>query len=177
MNLNTQLQLLAEYNQWQNQQLYKAASALSATELAADKGAFFGSILGTFNHLFIGDLIWLKRFAQISPDLAQALQTFPQPSRLNELLYTDFQELSQQRFKLDTLIIEWTATLSNALLEQPLSYKNMAGIAQYKNFFSLLLHFYTHQVHHRGQITTLLSQAGIDFGETDFVIITPNINE
>ena len=121
--------------------------------------------------------MWLKRFAQISPDLARALQTFPQPSHLNELLYTDFQELSQQRFKLDTLIIEWTATLSNALLQQPLPYKNMAGIAQHKNFFSLLLHFYTHQVHHRGQITTLLSQAGIDFGETDLVIITPNINE
>ena len=41
----------------------------------------------------------------------------------------------------------------------------------------LLLHFYMHQAHHRGQITTLLSQASIDFGETDLVIITPNINE
>jgi uncharacterized damage-inducible protein DinB len=177
MNLNTQLQLLADYNQWQNQQLYKAASALSPAELAMDKGAFFGSILGTFNHLLIGDLVWLKRFAQVSPDLAKASQTFPKPSRLNELLYTDFQELSQQRFKLDALIIEWTATLPNALLEQPLPYQNMAGVAQCKSFFSLLLHFYTHQVHHRGQITTLLSQAGIDFGETDLVIITPNISE
>jgi uncharacterized damage-inducible protein DinB len=31
----------------------------------------------------------------------------------------------------------------------------------------ILLHLFHHQTHHRGQITTLLSQLGHDFGETD----------
>jgi uncharacterized damage-inducible protein DinB len=38
----------------------------------------------------------------------------------------------------------------------------------------LLTHFFNHQTHHRGQITTLLSQAGLDVGATDLLVITPN---
>jgi len=32
-------------------------------------------------------------------------------------------------------------------------------------------HFFNHQTHHRGQITTLLAQLGIDYGATDMVAI------
>jgi len=31
------------------------------------------------------------------------------------------------------------------------------------------MHFFNHQTHHRGQVTTLLSQAGVDVGDTDLV--------
>lgn len=30
-------------------------------------------------------------------------------------------------------------------------------------------HFFNHQTHHRGQITTLLTQAGVELGVTDLV--------
>ena len=30
-------------------------------------------------------------------------------------------------------------------------------------------HFFNHQTHHRGQLTTLLSQHGSDFGVTDLI--------
>ena len=33
-----------------------------------------------------------------------------------------------------------------------------------------LSHFFNHQTHHRGQVTTLLSQLGIDPGLTDLVV-------
>ncbi|WP_224794146.1 DinB family protein [Pseudomonas fluorescens] len=42
---------------------YQAANILSDEELAADRKAFFGPILGTLNHLVAGDTVWLKRFA------------------------------------------------------------------------------------------------------------------
>ena len=32
-----------------------------------------------------------------------------------------------------------------------------------------LLHFFNHQTHHRGQVTTLLMQAGRDPGVTDLI--------
>jgi len=40
-----------------------------------------------------------------------------------------------------------------------------------KPFFSLLVHFFNHQTHHRGQATTLLSQAGLDVGTTDLLAL------
>ena len=45
-----------------------------------------------------------------------------------------------------------------------------------KNFGCLILHVFLHQIHHRGQVTTLLSQENIDFGETDLPEIVPDEN-
>jgi uncharacterized damage-inducible protein DinB len=38
------------------------------------------------------------------------------------------------------------------------------------------MQMFNHQTHHRGQITTLLSQIGIDIGETDLPL-TPVLME
>ena len=45
------------------------------------------------------------------------------------------------------------------------------GVAAEKPFFGLLVHFFNHQTHHRGQVTTLLSQAGVDVGVTDLLAL------
>ena len=77
--------LLADYNQWMNRKLYAAAGTLDAEALARDRGAFFGSILGTLNHLVVADTIWLKRFAA-HPAHARALDALaevPSPTALD----------------------------------------------------------------------------------------------
>jgi uncharacterized damage-inducible protein DinB len=33
------------------------------------------------------------------------------------------------------------------------------------------VHLFNHQTHHRGQASTLLSQAGVDIGETDLLAL------
>ena len=63
---------MARYNQWQNNGLRKIVKAMSDEDLRADRGAFFGSILRTLNHVMWGDILWLARFdpdAQL-PELA-----------------------------------------------------------------------------------------------------------
>ena len=55
--------LMASYNEWMNARLYEAAGKLPAPELAADRGAFFKSVLGTLNHIVVADTAWLQRFA------------------------------------------------------------------------------------------------------------------
>lgn len=41
---------MAGYNQGMNESMYSAAAKLSAADLIDDRGAFFGSVMGTFNH-------------------------------------------------------------------------------------------------------------------------------
>jgi uncharacterized damage-inducible protein DinB len=53
MSLHSHFVLLATYNRWMNAKLYEAAGKLSAAELAAPKGAFFGLVLGTLNHIIV----------------------------------------------------------------------------------------------------------------------------
>ena len=48
------------------------------------------------------------------------------------------------------------------------------GGVQAKRFSGLVLHFFNHQTHHRGQVTTLLSQFGQDVGVTDLLALLPN---
>jgi uncharacterized damage-inducible protein DinB len=161
--------VLAQYNQWMNDKVYATAATLPATELAADRGAFFGSILGTLNHLLVADLLWLRRCAGLPGQgtVLAALAEQPVPTALNQLLFADFTTMQTHRQQLDALIRTWLAASDEALFEETLRYTNMIGEAQEKPLWQVLLHFFNHQTHHRGQVTTLLSQAGVDVGVTD----------
>ena len=75
---------------------------------------------------------------------------------------------------LDALIIDWAGTAPDGGWSQVLSYANTRG-ERFRNRMDLLmLHFFNHQTHHRGQVTTLLSQAGVEVGETDLRALLPD---
>ena len=173
MTRTEQIVLMATYNQWMNRKVYEAAGGLSDEDLIADRGAFFGSILGTLNHLALGDRVWLKRFAEHPAGFTALapLSALDVPPRLDQLAFADIRELSAHRAWLDSLIIEWAQSITEPELDQPLQYRNMAGTAMNKHFHALLVHFFNHQTHHRGQVTTLLTQAGRDVGGTDLLAL------
>jgi uncharacterized damage-inducible protein DinB len=52
---------LARYNALGQHRLYKACLKLSEADYRAPRGAFFGSIHGTLNHILVADRIWLAR--------------------------------------------------------------------------------------------------------------------
>ncbi|TJW43297.1 MAG: DUF664 domain-containing protein, partial [Mesorhizobium sp.] len=54
--------MFAAYNQWANGRIYDAAADLDEEEFGRDVGAFFGSMMGTLNHLLAVDRVWMKRF-------------------------------------------------------------------------------------------------------------------
>ncbi len=173
VNRIEQIALMATYNQWMNRKVYDAASQLSHAELTVDRQAFFGSILGTLNHLALGDTVWLKRFA-LHPACHSALaplSAIATPVDLRQPAFADLPALAARREWLDQLIIEWAHSLNDGDFDQRLQYHNMRGMAADKPFFSLLVHFFNHQTHHRGQVTTLLTQAGVDVGDTDLLAL------
>jgi uncharacterized damage-inducible protein DinB len=170
------LQLMASYNEWMNAKLYQAAAGLAPDEIAADRGAFFGSILGTLNHLVAGDTVWLKRFAT-HPAAGPALEpvrALPVPASLAQILFADLPALAARRQMLDRAILQWAGALRESDLDHTLRYANSKGVVSERNFFSLLMHFFNHQTHHRGQVTTLLTQAGVDVGITDLLALVPD---
>lgn len=173
-----QLALLAEYNQLMNQRQYAAAEKLSMTDLCEDKGAFFKSVLGTLNHILVGDIIWLNRFAAhpSSSDALSYISELEKPKSLDAMLFMDFDELNAERQKIDGIIVKWIKQLSFNDINECISYSNMEGKSFSKPFVSLINHLFLHQVHHRGQVTTLLSQYGMDFGETDLIEIINECN-
>ncbi len=176
MTATRQIVLMAAYNEWMNTRLYAAAANLPAQELAKDRGAFFGSIIGTLNHLVVADTIWLKRFAT-HPAGGTALdpvRAYAHPAALNEILFTDLSALKSRRDAIDSAINAWAAALTQEDLSHVLHYANTKGVKSRKRFSNLVTHFFNHQTHHRGQATTLLFQAGQDVGVTDLLALIPN---
>lgn len=168
--------LLARYNQWMNTRLYAAAATLDSSALAADRGAFFGSILGTLNHIVTGDIIWLQRFASqgASGATLREVAALPTPRALDKWLFNDLDALAAHRAWLDGHICRWVASLSDDDLGGVLQYTNIKGVPTCKGYGSLILHFFNHHTHHRGQVTTLLSQCGVDVGVTDLLALIPD---
>ena len=177
MLLKDHVYLMADYNQWMNQKVYEAAGTLPEQVLHENKGAFFGSIFATLNHIAVADTLWLQRFApalQAHQALRQITQ-LPSPEALDTVICDTFMELKIHRRLLDETLSELAESLCDEELSQAISYKNTKGIESTKNLFSLLMHVFNHQTHHRGQVTALLSQSGVDVGITDLVFIVPNM--
>jgi uncharacterized damage-inducible protein DinB len=151
---------LAAYNRWMNERLFALCAGLSDEERKRDRGAFFRSIHGTLNHLLLGDRIWLGRFRG---------EAFAVTS-LDQELYADFAELRAERARTDAAIEAWAAALAPADFERTLRYTSFVSPAPRAfPFWAAATHFFNHQAHHRGQLTTLLMQAGVDPGMTDLV--------
>lgn len=91
------------------------------------------------------------------------------PMSLDQMLFDDLGSLYEQRIRLDRQIINWIGELSEGDLDFVLSYHYIKGIHSKKRYSSLVLHFFNHQTHHRGQVSTLLSQVGMDIGITDLL--------
>ncbi|WP_339906272.1 DinB family protein [Pseudomonas guineae] len=174
----TALQLLARYNAWMNSKLYNAADQLSPQALREDRGAYFTSIFGTLNHIAVADIVWLKRFAEhpACNQLREALIDVPRPTALDQQVFDALAPLQALRGRLDGQISDWVAALTEPDLEQVLAYGNMKGVPAQRPYASLMLHFFNHQTHHRGQASTLLFQAGQDIGVTDLLALTADID-
>ncbi|HYL57669.1 MAG TPA: DinB family protein [Candidatus Acidoferrales bacterium] len=168
-----QFKSLAEYNTWMNRRVYEVAAELTDDERKRDLHAFFGSIHRTLNHLLLTDRVQLGRF--IGTDRTQSRDADGRPIAIRSLdqeLYSDFAVLRREREKTDALIESWTSEITPEFLAGELEYSAMSAPGRYRVAAWLAVtHYFNHQTHHRGQITTMLSQLGKDPGVTDLMAL------
>ena len=150
--------VMAQYNSWMNEKLYGLSASIPDSERKRDRGAFFKSVHGTLNHLLSADLAWMTRFTGEGPELPG----------LGAEMYESFDDLSRERRIVDVRIVEWATTLSHEWLEQPLTYtSSVDDVTRTIPTWAGVVHMFNHGTHHRGQLTTLLKQMGLDPGITD----------
>ncbi len=156
--------VMARYGRWQNQSLVSAADALPEAARNADRGAFFGSIAGTLNHLLWGDLIWMSRFdggAAPSGGIDTSAALIP-----------DWQMFQARRSEVDARIVKWADLLDQAELAGDLVWFSGALNAKVTKKKALCVaHMFNHATHHRGQIHAMLTAAGARPDDTDLFIM------
>lgn len=150
---------LALYNRWANRRLYEVVAELTDAQFREDRGAFFGSVRGTLNHILVGDQLWLERIEGAGP----------KPPSLDAILCDGFAELHAAREAEDERIIRMVGAQPEERFDAIFAYRSTAGTPFELPFAPVLTHIFNHQTHHRAQAHTLLSQFGRKAPVIDFV--------
>ncbi len=150
---------MAAYNAWMNERIYRLLSEMPDEARRRDLGAFFGSIHRTLNHILLGDQAWMQRLRGQPVTMTSATQQ----------LHEGWDELRAARGAMDADITAWAEQVDQTFLEgvvrgwsvtydRAIEFPAWAAVVQ----------LFNHQTHHRGQVTTLMKQLGVDPGVTDF---------
>ena len=152
---------MVAYTQWQNRSLYDSADGLSDAARRLDRGAFFGSIHATLNHLVWADQLWMSRLAgtaaPVQPDIPGSVRTHP-----------DWLALKNDRGITDASILEWSQRVTAKDLAGDLSWYSGAIKAEVaRPRWALVVQLFNHGSHHRGQVHAMLTAAGACPDDTD----------
>ncbi len=156
--------VMSRYNAWQNNAIWQVVDAMDPAELDRDRGAFFGSIRATLNHLLWGDQLWISRF-----DGGQG-PTCDAKDHVN--LTANISDWWAARFRTDGRIKAWAADVSAIDLVGELSWFAVTANREiHKPVGQCVTHFFNHQTHHRGQVHAMLTAAGVSTDDTDLVLM------
>ena len=155
---------MAAYNAEMNRRIYAAAARLGDTARREQRGAFWGSIHATLNHLLWADETWMSRFADWPKPLALL--------RDSAALLDSFADMQRRRTDFDARILAWTESLTSESLAGDLVWFSQAAQREMRRPRALLvMHFFNHQTHHRGQAHAMLTAAGEQTGDTDLFVL------
>jgi len=143
--------MLADYNRWANARLYAAARELTEAEYRENKGAFFGSLHHTLNHLLVADRVWMHRFTGEGDP----------PAALDAVLFDDRAAMQAARAAEDRRIVGWCDGLDDDRLRTVITYTPITRpVEMSQPLAPLVAHLFNHQTHHRGQCHMTLTALG-----------------
>ena len=151
---------MAAYNKWQNDGLREMVKGMDSQELTLDRGAFFGSSMGTLNHLLWGDTSWISRFdGGPVPHVPGAESTTYTPTA---------SEWATERFRMDARIALWADKVHAVDLVGDMTWYSGLFKRDYSKPVGLcVMQMFNHQTHHRGQVHAMLTAAGKKPQDTD----------
>jgi len=135
------------WNAWANRETLNALRAASHVPSRA---------LGVLGHIVGAERLWMRRMGHDSP----VMPVWPQ-------LTIDHIDSALRPLSADW--DEWTAALDEAALAGVVDYTNSKGEPFTNTVADILSHVVLHSSYHRGQIATLLVQAGELPAYTDFI--------
>jgi uncharacterized damage-inducible protein DinB len=164
------VQTLYAYNRWANLRMFSVLEKLSHEQLTAVRQSSFPSIQESVLHIVAAEWLWLKRWKGSSPraTVADTTQASAMGSAMSNggVTVETLATLSGLRSFADSIERErqeFLSSLDDDALQSRLKYTDMGGKDFSMPLAYLLQHLVNHGTYHRGQVTTLLRQAG---GET-----------
>jgi uncharacterized damage-inducible protein DinB len=140
---------LFDYMFWADRMMVAAASSLSAEEYYKARGMSLGSIHNLLVHLMAAEWLWLERWRGNSPKRVENQDDHP----TREALEARWPQVHAE-------LLEFMGQQNAESLAKPLSFKSTAGEASTIRLGQLMIHLVDHGSYHRGQLNSLIKQAG-----------------
>lgn len=140
----------AAYNLWANQRITETITNLTDDKINKEIESSFNSIFKTLQHLWDVEYIWWQRMK-----LAEHYE-WPGKTFNGSVL-----ELSNNLVAQSRQWKEWVDIATEAALQHEFIYRNSKKDQFKQPVHEVLLHLFNHQTFHRGQLITMLRQAGV----------------
>lgn len=149
----------ASYNVWANQRITDCVGNISDEQLYREIRSSFNSIYKTLLHLWDVEAVWWQRI-KLKEHVEWPGQTFS-----GSVL-----ELGNHLVHQSKQWKEWVDIATETVLEHEFIYQNTKKEQFKQPVYEVLMHLFNHQTFHRGQLITMLRQAGVDtLPGTDFI--------
>lgn len=152
---------LARYNIWANKRMMDTLLTLDNATLDQKIESSFPSLRATVYHMWSAEFIWLQR-----------LQLVEHPVWIESVFNGSIQEACAAWEQVSTSLLHFIERQYNDhSFEHVLQYYNSKKTSFKNPVYGILQHVFNHATYHRGQIVTMLRQAGIKkIPATDMIV-------
>ena len=148
MNAND-IRLLLDYHYWARDRVLDAAGEISTDDFTAPRGSSFSSMRDTLAHTYFAEWAWYSRWQGESPS------KLPDPGQ-----FADVASLRAAWTELESKVRAFVEPMSDGDLARVTEYRLFSGATGASPMWQMVQHVVNHASYHRGQITTMLRQAG-----------------
>jgi uncharacterized damage-inducible protein DinB len=146
---STDIKSLLDYHYWARDRVLDAVADLGAGDLTAPRGNSFSSIRDTLAHTYFAEWAWYSRWQGHSPTALPELTQFANVGELRAA----WNDLEQS-------VRAFIDPMTDADLQRTMDYRLFSGISASSPLWQMVQHVVNHASYHRGQVTTMLRQAG-----------------
>lgn len=154
------LEMLARYKAWADERLYAMLAGLSLDQLATPTPIFAGSILRTLNHVYLMDVVWKSHLLGVPHGL-----TTRNPEATPPL-----SELRDAQREIDAWYIDYARMMIPDIGGEIVGFTFIGGGEGSMRREDIVLHVINHTTYHRGYITAMLNQMGVQPQATDLPV-------
>jgi uncharacterized damage-inducible protein DinB len=152
------------YKAWANGLVFAAAAKLPEAELTAPRKIIFGNMLRTLNHVHAMDEVWRAH-----------LEGRPHGhTTRNPEACPSFAELREAQKGMDAWWVDYADSLPEAKQDEVVNFRFIGGGPGSMTRRDILLHVANHGTYHRGNVASMMYQAGAAPPTTDLPVFLKN---
>ncbi len=153
----TELHLLLSYNYWANRKILQATQKAGRELFVAPGDLSHGGLRDTLVHILSAEYLWRRRY----------MDGVSERQGLNADDFADLESLLRLWGQEEQLVARFVGELTDADLEEKVSYQNLQGESLSLRLWQIFLHVVNHGTQTRSEAAVLLSQKGFSPGELD----------